>query len=82
MVSVTTRRGDRVRYYHIDDRAWETAVKMQFAGLGAFIRIANDGVALVGESSQRARRLKGARRVFQWMVDVFDRAPPLKPQDD
>ena len=81
MIFVTTRSGDRVRYYRIDDQAWETAVRMQVAGLGAFIRIASDGVALVGESSQRAGRMKSARRVFQWMVDVFDRAPPLGPED-
>ena len=61
---------------------WETAVRMQVAGLGAFIRITDEGVALMGESSQRARRLKAARSVFQWMVDVFDRAPPLEAEDD
>jgi DNA-binding transcriptional ArsR family regulator len=82
MITATTRRGDRVRYYHIDERAWETAVRMQIAGLGAFIRIADEGVALVGDSSDRARRIKAARRVFQWMVDIFDKAPPLEPQDD
>jgi DNA-binding transcriptional regulator GbsR (MarR family) len=82
MVSVSSRRGERVRYYRIDNRAWEAAVRVQIAGLASFIQITTDGIALVGEDDPRALRLKAANSVFSWMVEVFEKAPPVPKAGD
>ena len=77
MVAASTRRGDRTRYYRIDDRAWEATVRLQIAALGSFIQIADQGLALVGGASPQAGRIRAARTVFAWMQDIFEKAPPV-----
>lgn len=71
------RAGERTAYYRINDDAWGAVVRAQVASIATFQAIAQDGITLVGEESQRADGLRSAVDVFGWMADVFNNAPPM-----
>lgn len=77
-VSRRSRPGRRTQYYRVDDDAWETVVRRRLAGLSAFRDIAADGMALVGARSTRARRMRAAHDVYDWMARLF--AEPRAPE--
>jgi hypothetical protein len=71
------RPGSRVRLYRIQDEMWESVVRMQVESLASFTTITQEALNLLGPKSERAGRVRAAHRVFVWMKDVFEHAPPL-----
>jgi DNA-binding MarR family transcriptional regulator len=66
-----TRPGERSHYYRVDDDAWETVVRARVASLVAFRDIAADGMELAGFGTPRAKRLRVAHDVYDWMAKLF-----------
>jgi hypothetical protein len=60
-----TRAGDRTAYYRIDDDAWEVAVRRRIEGMVEFENITAQGLALIGEDTDRASRLRAAYDVYR-----------------
>ncbi|MBP2479573.1 hypothetical protein JOF53_008445 [Crossiella equi] len=71
-----TKPGERTAYYQVDEQAWITVVRRQIASLATFTSITADGLDLIGPDSSRATRILAAQRVFTWMTEVFQNAPP------
>lgn len=71
------RPGGRTAYYRIEDTAWEKLVQRQIASLTAFCEITQSGLTLIGPESARAERIREAHQTFDWMAQVFAKAPPL-----
>lgn len=78
-----TRPGERTGYYRMADEAWSVVVRQQIAGIASFLDITREGLDLVGPDDDRSNRIRQAHATFEWMADVFDNAPPLRPgQED
>jgi DNA-binding transcriptional ArsR family regulator len=75
MVRRTTRSGERMRYFSIEDQTWVELVRRQVASLASFTSIVAGGLELLGPDRPNAGRLREAHRVFSWMKEVFDSAP-------
>lgn len=71
-----TRPGEPTAYYRADDDAFGKMVQKQAESVAEFTEIARDGMALVGASTERAARIRGAHEVFGWLQKVFADAPP------
>ncbi|WP_405954914.1 GbsR/MarR family transcriptional regulator [Streptomyces phaeochromogenes] len=72
-----TRPGERTVYYRLQQGASQQVVRRQIAGLVSLCEITADGMALLGSDSRRAARIKEAHETFEWMVRVFENAPPM-----
>jgi predicted transcriptional regulator len=63
------RPGSRTLLYRVEDDAWESVVRRRVASLRAFRDLTADGIALTGGlKNVRARRLRSAYRVYDWMA--------------
>lgn len=70
-----TRPGERTNYYRVADDAWETVIRRRLATLVEFRDIAADGMALAGQDTPRAERLRVAHDVYDWMAKLFTENP-------
>lgn len=77
VVTRVSRPGGRTAYYRIEDTAWKKLVERQIASLTAFCEITQSGLNLIGPDSNRAQRIREAHQTFDWMAQVFAKAPPL-----
>lgn len=68
LVQPVTRAGGRTTYYRVADDAWATALRQRFAGLAPFLHITQDGLAMLGEQSPRASRIRAAHDVYSWLA--------------
>jgi DNA-binding MarR family transcriptional regulator len=75
-----TRPGERTAYYRLADGAWEAVVRRQIAALASFRDVTAAGLALLGPDTARAGRVREAQRVFEWMAEVFEHAPPIRKE--
>lgn len=71
-----TRPGEPTAYYRARDDAFAQMLRKQAESVAEFTDITRDGMALVGESSARAERIRHAHEVFDWLAKVFADAPP------
>jgi DNA-binding transcriptional regulator GbsR (MarR family) len=77
-----TRPGERTVYYRMAENAWEVVVRQQIAGITSFLTITREGLDLAGPEADRSARIRQAHAAFTWMADVFDKAPPLRADDE
>jgi DNA-binding transcriptional ArsR family regulator len=77
MVGAVSRPGKRIRYYRIEEDAWEAAIRVKIAALASFRHMAEDGMTLIGADGERTRRLRLTRDAFEWLQRTFEDAPPL-----
>jgi DNA-binding MarR family transcriptional regulator len=82
LVRRITRPRDRTAYYLIDDDAWERVIRRRMEGMASFREIAQDAIELLGGDGDRARRVRVARAVFQWFVEVLAAAAPVPQAGD
>ncbi|NGY66487.1 transcriptional regulator [Lentzea sp. NEAU-D13] len=81
-LSWRTRPGERTVYYRMAEEAWSAVVRQQIAGIASFLDITREGLDLVGSDDDRATRIRQAHATFEWMANVFDNAPPLRPKEN
>jgi DNA-binding transcriptional regulator GbsR (MarR family) len=72
-----TRPGERTAYYVVDDDAWERVIKRRHAVILSLAEITADGIALLGESSERAARVTSANEMLEWFADLIANASPV-----
>lgn len=77
-----TRPGERTVYYRMAEEAWSAVVRQQIAGIASFLDITREGLDMVGPDDDRAKRIRQAHDTFEWMADVFDKASPLRPDQE
>ena len=77
-----TRPGERTVYYRMAEEAWSAVVRQQIAGIASFLDITREGLDMVGPDDDRAKRIRHAHDTFEWMADVFDKASPLRPDQE
>ena len=65
-------------YYVVDDEAWERVINRRHAVIPSLAEITADGIALLGESSDRAARVASAREMLQWFADLIANASPVR----
>lgn len=78
LVHSVTRPRERTIYYRIDDDAWEKMLRRRIASMASFRAITKDGLALLGNDSQRAARIRAADQVYAWAESIFAAAPPCQ----
>ncbi len=76
LVHSVTRPRERTIYYRIDDDAWEKMLRRRIASMASFRAITKDGLALLGNDTQRAARIRAADEVYAWAEGIFAAAPP------
>lgn len=91
MIEKVTRPGDRKVYYRFADGVWARAVRRSLAKLEAFVKIAQEGQALVGRDNAVAQqRLKEMEEFYRatlrsladWMDELerhSERGGPCDP---
>jgi DNA-binding transcriptional regulator GbsR (MarR family) len=72
LVHQVTRVGGRTTYYRIDDGAWSAVLRQRFQHVSAFTDITRRGMAMLGEDSPAASRVRAAHDVFRWFDDVIE----------
>ena len=76
LVHSVTRPRERTIYYRIDDDAWEKLLRRRIASMASFRAITKDGLALLGEDTPRAARIRTADQIYAWAESIFASAPP------
>lgn len=71
------RPGGRTTYFRIDDDAWERVIRQRIIGMASLREITEDAMALIGQDSERASRVRAAHEFFGWLSEAFAaRRPP------
>ena len=63
------RPGERTTYYRLADDPWTEVTRRRMAALTSFRAVTGEGLALVGERTPRAERIRRAHELFGWLDD-------------